>query len=189
MANNPSEQLLQAIAVTAELTGTDLSPPAARMMAIDLAAYPEAHVMGALTRCRRELKGRLTPSEVISRLEDGRPGPEEAWAMLPQSEAATVVWTAEMQTAAGVAGPLRDNLVQARMAFVEKYREEVRKAREAGVPVRWVVSEGHDPHGREAPILEAIQKGRIAASRAELLPFTPPVALIEEAHRRLERKE
>lgn len=184
-----SDELLQAIAVTAELTGTDLSVPAARVMAIDLSAYPEPQVMGALVRCRRELKGRLTPAEVISRLDDGRPGPEEAWAMLPKDEFATVVWSAEMAAAAGVAGALRDSPVQARMAFVEKYRDEVRRARESGAPVRWTVSMGQDPQGREAPILEAIQKGRLAASRAELLPFVPPVELIEETHKRLERKE
>ena len=82
----PSSKLNEAIAVTAELTGTVLSKVAAQVMAEDLARYPEAQVMGALTRCRRELKGRLTIADVISRLDDGRPGVEEAWAMLPKDE-------------------------------------------------------------------------------------------------------
>lgn len=187
---DPSKELLQAIAVTAELTATDLSPTAARVMAIDLATYPEAQVLGALVRCRRELAGnrRLTPAEVISRLEDGRPGPEEAWAMMPQSEAATVVWTAEMSLAAGVAGPLRDSPVQARMAFVEKYREEVRKARESGTPVTWRVSLGHDALGREAPILEAVQKGRLSKERAALfLPYVSALSLEEVKQMLLEQ--
>jgi hypothetical protein len=69
-----SSRLSEAVAVTLELTGTTLSEVAARMMADDLARYPEQQVMGALTRCRRELKGRLTIADVISRLDDGRPG-------------------------------------------------------------------------------------------------------------------
>ena len=80
-------ELLQALAVTAELTGTELSEPAARVMANDLAAYPVQQVLGALTRCRRELKGRLTVAAILERLDDGRPGPNEAWAMIPQDEA------------------------------------------------------------------------------------------------------
>lgn len=36
-----NENLLKAIAVTAELTGTELSIDAARMMAEDLSQYPE----------------------------------------------------------------------------------------------------------------------------------------------------
>ena len=97
-----SKAILQAIAVTAELTGTQLSEPAARVFAGDLAAYPEAQVLGALTRCRKEVRGRLTLQDVIGRLDDGRPGAEEAWAMLPKDEAASCVWTDEMCSAWGV---------------------------------------------------------------------------------------
>lgn len=185
----PSEQLIQAIAVTAELTGTQISPPAAKVMAIDLATYPEPQVMGALVRCRRELKGRLTIAEVVSRLEDGRPGPEEAWAMLPKGEEATVVWTEEMAVAAGIAGSLRDDQVQARMVFLEKYRDEVRKARENRLPVRWIVSLGTDSRGREAPVLEAVRLGRVAASHAEsLLPYAPQSMSFEEMKKQIEEK-
>ena len=92
----PSTSLLKAIAVTAELTGTTQSAAAAEIMAQDLARFPESQVLSALTMCRRELKGRLTIADVIQRLDDGRPGAEEAWAMIPKSEGSTVVWTAEM---------------------------------------------------------------------------------------------
>ena len=70
----PSKALLQAIAVTAELTGTQLSEGAARVLAADVAPYPEKQVMGALVRCRKELRGRLTVADIIARLDDGRPG-------------------------------------------------------------------------------------------------------------------
>lgn len=168
-----SENLLQAIAVTAELTGTVMSEPAARIMAEDLARYPELQVLAALTRCRRELRGRLTIADVLTRIDDGRPGPEEAWAMMPTSEAQSVVWTAEMAEAYGAAYPLiRDGEnVQARMAFLERYRTLVRESRDAGKPVRWTASLGHDPQGREPVLLEAQAKGRLSADHVVgLLP-------------------
>lgn len=97
-----SKELLKAIAVTAELTQTELSIDAARMMAIDLSQYDEQQVMKALEKCRKGLKSKLTVEAVISRIDDGRPGPEEAWAMIPKSEFSSVVWTAEMAEAFGI---------------------------------------------------------------------------------------
>ena len=186
----PSSDLIKAIAVTAELTGTELSPEAARVLAEDLARYPVGQVLGALNRARRELKGRMTLAEVISRLDDGRPGPEEAWAMLPTDEAQTVVWTDEMQKAWSVARHLMESSVtasrsdrrdggammvikertganvQARMAFLETYRAEVAKARDDGRPVNWTVSLGHDQQGRETALIDAVRQGRITQAHA-----------------------
>lgn len=170
-----TETLIKAIAVTAELTDTQLSEAASRVMASDLSRYPEQQVLGALTRCRRELRGKLTLADVISRLDDGRPGPEEAWAMLPRDESQTVVWTAEMAKAWGVALPLLidgDN-VQARMAFIEVYRREVQAARDAGIPVCWTPSLGTDKHGREAVLLEAARLGRLDAGHVTGLLSLP----------------
>jgi hypothetical protein len=170
----PSRTLLQALAVAVELTGTQLSEVAARIMAQDLARYPEAQVLEALDRCRRELKGRLTIADVVSRLGDGRPGPEEAWSMLPMTEDATVVWTDEMREAFGVAYPLikAGDLIPARMAFLEKYRQEVQYARDRKRPVEWGVSLGHDKDGRELVILDSVQKGRLTVEHAKtLLPY------------------
>lgn len=178
-----SESLLQAIGVTAELTNTDLSKPALKVMAIDLSAYPEPMVLKALTRCRRELKGKLTVGEVVSRLDDGRPGPEEAWSMIPHDEGTTVVWTDEMAQAFGVANDLLPNMVQARLAFVEKYTAMVREAREKGLAPNWRVSLGHDPEGRAAPLLEAVDKGRITAAQANRLL---PAAVHRDVVQRLE---
>ena len=61
-------QVEHMIAAVAEITGTELSPQAIAMMAGDLAEHPSADVMEALTRCRRELKGRLTLAEILERL-------------------------------------------------------------------------------------------------------------------------
>lgn len=170
-----SKKLLEAIAVTAELTGTELSKVAGKVMAEDLARFNECQVLGALTRCRRELKGRLTLADVIARLDDGRPGVEEAWAMIPKSERDTVVWTDEMARAMGVAHSLLSNgdSIGARMAFKEAYQRELTQARDNGIPVNWVPSLGYDQHGREGPIRDAVERGRIAPDRAVM--FLPHI--------------
>lgn len=168
-----SKAVLEALAVTAELTGTQLSPAAARVMADDLAQYPEEQVLKALHRCRKELRGRMTPADVIARLDDGRPGPEEAWAMIPHDEAASAFLTEEMREAFRVCYPLlRDgDNVQARMAFLETYRAKVQAARDSGEPVSWSFTPGTDRYGRESAVREALEKGRISAQGAiALLP-------------------
>lgn len=165
-----TEILLKAIAVTAELTATQLSAPAARVMAEDLARYPEAQVLKALTRCRREVRSRLTIADVVSRLDDGRPGAEEAWAMLPKAESETAVWTDEMSRAFGVCLHLiEQDQIAARMAFREAYGKYVQEARDNGAAVKWTVSLGHDAGGREAPLLQAVELGRLSIAHARAL--------------------
>lgn len=161
----PSRDVVEALAVTAELTRTDLTPAGARIFAADLAAYPEAQVLAALNRCRREVRSNLTPADVIGRLDDGRPTPEEAWAMVPRSEAETVVWTEEMAQAWAIAQDAGDRQ-SARMAFLAAYRRLVQHARDAGTPPRWTPSLGHDPRGREQALEHAVRLGRIPAQQA-----------------------
>lgn len=174
MNNNDKKQLLEAIAVCAELTGTQLSEAAARVMADDLSRYPHAQVVGALGACRRELRGRLTISDIIARLDDGRPGVEEAWATVAPAlgnESVTIVWTDEMAAAYGVACNLDGDKVAARMAFREHYEAECKAARAKGVPVKWSACLGHDPAGREGPLLAAAKKGLLTQQHvAGLLP-------------------
>src|SRR5262245_18509616 len=102
-------------------------------MAEELAHFPEGQVHGALRRCRRECS-RLTLAVVLERIDDGRPLVEEAFAMLPRTEAESVVWTEEMRQAFGSARALfaaRDH-VAARMAFKERYVQLVQRARDQG---------------------------------------------------------
>lgn len=187
-----SAELIQAIAVTGELTGTQLSEAAARMMMADLSEYDERAVIAALARCRRELKGRLTLAEIIARIDDGRPGVEEAWAMLPRDEYKTVVWTDEMTQAWSVALPLLDegDEVAARMAFKEAYTRIVTTARSERKRPVWSASLGHDPRGRESALMDAVQKGRLSANAAKsMLPYHEPspqwIALLEKASSKL----
>lgn len=162
--------IVRAIAVCAELTGTQLSEHAMRAFALDLGEHPKAAVLAALDRCRREIRGRLTLADVIARIQDadGRPGVEEAWSMIPRDEADSVVLTDEMAMAMGAALPLlaAGDDVGARMAFKEVYSREVTQARAAGRPVHWFASLGHDTAGREPVIRQAVQQGRLTRAQA-----------------------
>ena len=172
----PSIELIKAVMVTSELCGRTFSEAAANVFVGDLATYPQAHVLKALVRCRREVRGALTLQDVISRMEDGRPGVEEAWAMLPHSEGDSAVWTTEMSQAFGVCVGLIDSgdMVAARMAFKETYLFQVCQARDAGKPVEWHVTLGHDARGREAVLIAAVDKGRISYEKAqEFIPQLP----------------
>lgn len=172
---NPSATLLKAVAVTAELCGLTLSTEAARVFATDLSEYPENQVLVALTRCRRELSGqRLSINAVISRIDDGRPGPEEAWAMLPRDERTTVVWTTEMAEAWGIARELDE--IAGRMAFREVYVRLVTEARATKRPPVWQASLGQDPDGREVVLQDAVRLGRLTQDHVEhvLLPYHKP---------------
>lgn len=184
-----SVEIAQAIAVTAELCGTNLSDPAKRMMMQDLSGYPDAAVIQALSACRKQLKGRLTLSEIISRIDDGRPGVEEAWAKLPRDEATTAVWTDEMRQAWAVALPLLEvgEDVAARMAFKEAYTRIVTAARDSGAPVVWSVTVGTDAHGRRAVIEEAAAQGLISHERVQF--FLPIAAPTPEGLALLEHKD
>ena len=173
--NRDRIELLHALAVTAELTGSEFSEAAARVMADDLEAYPLAQVLGALTRCRRELRGRLALAAIIERLDDGRPGPNEAWAMVPQDEATSVVMTDEIAEAFGVAAPLlrAGQIIAARSAFIESYTAAIAKARSEHRPLRWFPSLGQDPTTRAQALEEAVRKGRLTAGHAHAVLPTP----------------
>lgn len=175
----PSASLLEAVAVTAELCGRTFTEPAARMFVSDLAAYPEQAVIKALARCRKEVRGILTVQDVVSRLDDGRPGPDEAWALMPRDEAQSVVWTDEMAQAFDTARHMlaAGDKVAARLAFRENYIRLVNEARDAGKPVNWMASLGHDPNGRDVVLAEAVAAGRLPLEYAR--QFAPALPDIE----------
>jgi hypothetical protein len=160
-----SSNVLKAVCVTAELCGRTFTEAAARVFCGDLAAYPEDAVLSALTRCRREVKGMLTTQDVISRLDDGRPGVEEAWALIPAGEDDTIVWTAEMAEAHAACAPLLadGDRIAARMAFKEVYAKAVTRAFAAGEPVSWSASLGWDLEKRKRVLTAAVEAGKLPA--------------------------
>lgn len=164
-----SKNLIQSVAVTAELCGgTQLSDLAAKAFLEDLSGYPEAGVLTALARCRKELTGHLTVAAVIQRIPGGRPGPEEAWAIASKggtSESITKVWTQEIFAAFVEVQEIYDTEgpIPARMAFKEIYARHVAEAQATGRPVEWQITLGHDTAGRAPAIERAIVAGYISA--------------------------
>jgi hypothetical protein len=161
--------LVHRLVLTAEACGTNLTDGAAVLIATELASYDQEQVAGALRKCLRDLKGRLSLAAIIERLDDGRPGPDEAWSMMPFDEAQTVVWTAEMSSAFGIVQPLLDegDKVGARMAFRESYTRLVAEARDARKPVSWTASLGHDPRARAGALALAVENGRLTIDEAQ----------------------
>lgn len=166
--------VLKAIAATAELTGTELSEAALLVFEADLAGYTEQQVIAALTRCRRELRGRLTVADVIDRISSagGHPTANEAWGMVLTSidEAETVVWTDQIAEAAAIARPVLDagDEVGARMSFRDAYERILRESSDAP---RWFPSLGHDPEKRGIAIDRAVRSGLLTQQHAAgLLP-------------------
>ncbi len=108
------------------------------------------------------------PADIIAQIEarsveDGRPGPEEAWAIARQAsdENVTIVWTEEIAQAWGIALPVLNSGddVGARMAFKEAYARILTEARRAARPTAWAATLGHDPAQREVAIAKAEAAG------------------------------
>ncbi len=164
-------RLAGAICATAETLGHTISSRAAELMADDLADYPQEHIRAALQACRRELTGKLTLAAILQRVQayDGRPEPNEAWALAlaASDESDSVVLTEEIQLALGAARAVLDagDKIGARMAFLSAYQRFVDAARRAAKPVAWELSMGHDPQRRIAAVEEAGRLGRLPAPK------------------------
>lgn len=171
-------EITRALAVTAELTGTELSVISLKAMEAELSQYPVRAVLDALNRCRRELTGRLTLAAVLERINaiDGRPTANEAWAVALRGfdEAQTIITNEEINEAMQAARPILDagDEVGARMAFRDSYERIVSTNRIKGVLPKWYPSLGSDKRLREMVIADAADKGVIDG--AHYLPMLPP---------------
>lgn len=142
------------------------------MMFRALVPYPLDAVRSAMDAHLRhpaDCKFFPMPGQLIGHItaaanDDGRLGPEEAWALALTSrdEADTVVWTDEIaqawRTASVVYG--QGDEVGARMAFKEAYARLVAEARAARRPLRWIVAEGFDQARRITAVQLAAERGR-----------------------------
>lgn len=170
----PDSALAAAISLTAEVCGQALSPAAAEILAGDLGDFNESVIMAALARCRMELQGPMKVSDILARIADGRPDMDEAWAMIPPSEHASVVWTDEMAQAWGAVLPLLNagDVSGARAAFRETYAKAVLEARIRREPAHWTPSLGSDVADRERALLDALRKRRLSIKHVkQLLPY------------------
>lgn len=179
--------VVKALAVTAELTQTELSATALRVMASDLEQYPENLVMTALTRCRRELRHKLTLGDIIERLgqADGRPTADEAWALAldARDEALTVVWSDEICEAFSIARPVLSagDKIGARMAFKDAYDRIARFGRESGKSPKWTASLGWDKEHRTVALKRAESAGLLSSKVVAALLPAPTGGLLENA--------
>ena len=166
------EKLIDMLVLTAEICGTDLKATAAALMAKDLEDYGLGEIEKALTKVRRENKGRLSLAAIIERIDDPNvpPGADQAWAIA----VAARVWDDELTLvipqAIFQAFPLAlwktGDRVGARMAFKAAYPQCLA---ECGDEV--FVSLGWDAEGRRTAIDEAVRNGYITQARAnKLLP-------------------
>ncbi len=165
-----SENLIMAIAATAELCGKVYSPAAARMLASDLEGFPEHAVLAALTRCRKELgNAPFNVSAITTRIEDGHPGVEEAWALMPMDETQTVVWTPQMSNAFAQAKPLLDSgdRIAARMVFKEQYTKALTLARDKKIMAKFTPSLGSDRSHQESILRAAVEYGRLTVDHVK----------------------
>lgn len=154
--------LIAQLATTMELIGgRSPSEPVIRMMIAELDQHDPQLVHKAISRCSREVKGHLALSDIVCRIDDGRPDANTAWAMVPSSEDDSVVWTAETAWAYGkCCGLINDgDKVAARMAFIESYKNRVESSRSNGIPIEWVFSPGFDKTGRVAELSKAYDQG------------------------------
>lgn len=168
------------LSATLDIYGRKLSPGAYSIWFECMKQYP-------LDACREALSKHVqggkssapVPSDIVGILQsdDGHPGAEEAWAIVASAlddEGVTVVMTAQIAQAFGVALLLNDDAIAARMAFKESYNRAISVARAEGTKPTWFPSLGQSAAGREGVLLEAVRLGRLTQERVhQLLPHKP----------------
>lgn len=173
MNQNELIKINKALAVTAEICGTDLSETAVQVMIKRLSGYAFDSVQNALKKCMDEVTGRLTLAHIKQRLDDGRPSPEIAWSQVPKHEQDSMVMTSEQNQALCCVSAMIDQgeLIPARMAFIEKYKQLVAESRSNDLPVSYEMQMGWNEQGRFDAVQVAIQSGMIKKIQAvRLLP-------------------
>ena len=132
------------------------------------------------------------PADVIAQIEsaaaaDDRPEADEAWAIAVQAadEASTVIWTAEIAEAWGVARIVHEqgDEVGARMAFKAAYNRLITAARKVREPASWSPSLGHDAAARDEALARAVESGRLPVAYLPA-PRGPVAGLLELAQQR-----
>ena len=168
MNTEDKKKLLQALTVACEICGTELSPVAIKVMIKQLDQYEFSQVHNAIERCMNEITGRLTLQKIRERIDDGRPSPEIAWSQCPMHESESAVLTKEQNLAfCSVASMIdRGKTIQARMAFLEKYKSLVVEARSKSEPIKWEFQRGFDAQGRKDAISNAVTAGLIPKAKA-----------------------
>lgn len=164
--------------------GFDITVQQLEVYAEHLADISRERLAEAFWKATRELRFfpkiaelRELAGDLVGTSQDGRRGPEEAWAKMPKGdriEDDTVVWCEEECAAYNACRPLllEGDMIGARMAFKERYEREVAEARVAGKPVQWTISAGYDVEQRLVTLAIAVREKYITTAMA--LPFVSP---------------
>lgn len=171
------------LTILAEAFGETLTEQRQEIYCGGLADIQQSHLQVAFRRARYELKWfpklaelRALAGALPDAPNDGRPGPEEAWARMPkgkQMEDGSVVWCEEERIAYSACRSLLldGDQIGARMAFKERYERELAESRAQGRPVQWTMSAGYDLGHRLSVLADAVQDNRM--SLASALNFVP----------------
>lgn len=104
----------------------------------------------------------------------GRPGADEAWALIPKSEEASGMVTREMLAAWDTVRTLyEEDRTAARMGFRDAYERFVKLARAEGQKVEWIASMGSDPSLRAIALDRGVAAGRITREVANTKLMLP----------------
>lgn len=192
MQSSDRAQFIKVLSACLDTYGRERSDTVMALWWRLLEPYPLADVVNAMAAHMRASRFAPVPAEIIAAVtpHDGRPEPDEAWAMCPRSEYDSVFWTDEMAAAYGIAAPLlqHGDQVAARRAFLDRYGALVAKARAAGTPMKVTPSFGFDVAGREAAVQKAVERGLLPVAKAHLylehrvgnaLALVPPVKAIQ----------
>lgn len=186
-------KFVEALKGTASLFSKEINEQGIMLMVNMLSSYKEEDLINALHKHLKSSRFFPTIADIISKIDSGHPGAEEAWAMVPKNEYESAAMSKPMFKAYGVAYPLiESDPVAARMAFKEVYEREVNLAISNNQKPEWTVSLGQDKSSREAAVRDALLKNRISEDQAKMIyPELPElgdgknVALINEIKKML----
>jgi|HubBroStandDraft_6_1064221.scaffolds.fasta_scaffold170771_2 hypothetical protein len=166
------------LTILAEAFGEPMTEQRQEIYCHGLIGIPKNQIQTAFGRARYELKWfpKLAELRELAGIlpgapNDGRPGPEEAWARMPKGERIeedSVVWCEEERIAYGACRSLllEGDLIGARMAFKERYEKELSDARSQAKPVRWSMSAGYNVDHRLSTLAGAVEQKRLSLESA-----------------------
>lgn len=168
LIDSDKQEFASIVRGTADAYGKEATNNLLRMFWGVLREFSMDQIRNAFTAHVRCSKFMPAPKEIIDRINGQRPGPDEAWAMVPKDEETSAVVTEEMLGAFSVAAPLlhEGDKIAARMAFKDSYVRLCEAASASGKPIKWVISRGWDKSSLGCVIDEAVRLGRITAQDA-----------------------
>lgn len=170
MNSQQKTSIVDALMVAYEVMGREMSEAGAQMILRALDGFEFEAVMTAIKRTVSEAKF-ITPAEIISRVDDGRPDPEKAWSEVchyDPDDTYTECMTEEQSLARGACWHLlaSGDKVAARMAFKEEYVKLCAENRLKKQPVKYVFQMGRNKDNRLEVVKQAILDGKITQKTA-----------------------